>query len=81
MPLTPQTAASPALIAACRRKMWYGSEQAARRIGRDRLRENDTDKKLWPYACAHCRNWHLTSRSQHGTAITRREMWEGAGNL
>lgn len=73
---------TPHAKAACQRKADYGSEQAARRIGRDRLRENGEEKHLWPYACVVCRRWHLTSSgaiNEATVAISAREMWVGTG--
>lgn len=75
----PQTKHSKALIRACNEKAWYGSEAAARQIARDRLELNNDDRRLWPYPCAVCRQWHLTHSEQSNTvAVTRRERWEGA---
>lgn len=77
--MTLQPAVDAYLIAACDRKGRYVSEQYARMVARDRLRAGDAGAdRLWPYACAHCRGWHLTKRPNPGmTAVTARERWEG----
>jgi hypothetical protein len=73
--------ANPHLIKACERKAGYGSEQAARRIARDVIRHENssTQERLWVYACAHCRKFHLTKVENKGAAITAHEMYEGTG--
>lgn len=35
--------------------------------------------RLWVYACAHCRKFHLTKVENNGAAITADEMYEGTG--
>ena len=69
----------PSRIASCERKARYKNEATARTIGRNRLRDFGRTYRLWPYACARCRAWHLTSMEQNDTAITARELREGLG--
>lgn len=74
---TARSANDPSRAPACDRKVRYNGEVGARKVGQARLRENGETHKLWPYACARCRGWHLTSMPQSGTAITPRQKWEG----
>lgn len=67
------------LVTACQRKVRYESEHIARLKGQFLLRLPHADKeRLWPYACAHCRQWHLSSRENRKVAaITATSVWEG----
>lgn len=76
-----QSASDPLRAEVCDRKAIYASEHSARKVGQHRLREHVIAgaplERLWPYACARCRHWHLTSMEQPGLAITARQMREG----
>lgn len=71
------SASDPSRGPVCDRKAIYQSEARARLVGQNRLRETPDVDRLWPYACARCRYWHLTSMEQPGAAITARQQREG----
>lgn len=78
-----QPANDPARAEVCEHKAIYKSEVSARTVGQYRLREHhisgdaNAPTRFWPYACARCRHWHLTSMESPGLAITARQQREG----
>lgn len=60
----------------------YEAERHARQAGQVLLAAGGrpghppTDR-LWPFACAHCRGWHLTRIAGRSAAITATAMFEG----
>lgn len=74
-----RTSADYSIAAACERKRWFSEEIIARKVGQGALRAEvaNTDR-LWPYACASCRGWHLTKHPQKWTLpITSAQLTEG----
>ena len=69
------------IAGACARKVKYSSESKAREAGNQSLRRSGDEQgidRLFPYACTHCRHWHLTKELQpHTIAITRQALREG----
>ncbi|WGM45264.1 hypothetical protein KOAAANKH_00125 [Brevundimonas sp. NIBR10] len=62
----------------CIGKVRYTSEQAARGNGQGFLRKTEAPvSRLWPYACTHCRGWHLTKREGATPAVTALSPREG----
>lgn len=69
------------IVSACKRKRWYSEEIIARKVGQGALRAGVAQgDRLWPYACAACRGWHLTKKPQKWTLpVTKDQLTEGFG--
>lgn len=63
---------------ACARKKQYHSEQGARSVAQRHINTNpEAPARLYVYACANCRQWHLTKEPNNSLAVTARELREG----
>lgn len=62
---------------ACAHKCRHGTEAAARKAAQRAIRENQNAERLWVYACAKCRGWHLTRDHSGSPAVTANALREG----
>lgn len=67
------------IVAACDRKRRFSTETIARKVAQGALRAGvATVDRFWPYACARCRQWHLTKKPQKWTLpVTKDQLTEG----
>lgn len=66
----------------CQSMVRYRAEHQARRAGQVLLSHGGhpghaPTARLWPFACPHCRGWHLTRLPGRGAPVTADALHEG----